>query len=104
MNTHTKVDIETVEYECAERDCVHVSPIGRDECPKYAGIPVTAAGEEWARRSIEECEGLIREHANPDHLVYEPHNDDLHPVTAFRRVRRRKPGPWEPVPTEGEAS
>lgn len=71
---------------------------------EYAGIPVTAAGEEWVRRSIEECEGLIREHANPDHWVYEPHNDDLHPVTAFRRVRRRKPGPWEPVPTEGEAS
>ena len=35
MSAHTKVDIETMEYECAERDCVHVSPIGRGECPKY---------------------------------------------------------------------
>lgn len=69
---------------------------------EYAGIPVTSAGEEWVRRSIEECEGLIREYANPDHWVYEPHNDDLHPVTTFRRVRRRKPGPWEPV--EGDTN
>lgn len=64
---------------------------------EYAGIPVTSAGEEWVRRSIEECEGLIREYANPNHWVYEPQNDDLHRVTTFRRVRRRKPGPWEPV-------
>ena len=35
MSAHTKVDIETMEYECAERDCVHVSPIGRGECPKH---------------------------------------------------------------------
>ena len=64
---------------------------------EYAGIPVTSAGEEWVRRSIEECEDLIREYANPNHWVYEPQNDDLHPVTTFRRVRRRPAGPWEPV-------
>ena len=64
---------------------------------EYAGIPVTSAGEEWVHRSIEECEDLIREYANPNHWVYEPQNDDLHPVTTFRRVRRRPAGPWEPV-------
>ena len=64
---------------------------------EYAGIPVTSAGEEWVHRSIEECEDLIHEYANPNHWVYEPQNDDLHPVTTFRRVRRRPAGPWEPV-------
>ena len=68
---------------------------------EYAGIPVTSAGEKWVRRSIEECESLIREYADPNHWVYEPWNYDVHPVTTFRRVRRRPAGPWSPIP-EGE--
>ena len=55
MSAHTKVDIETMEYECAERDCVHVSPIGRGECPKYTW----ECCKECSDRSWDESEGPV---------------------------------------------
>lgn len=67
---------------------------------EYQYIPVTEDGEEWAGRSREECDELIRAHADPNHWIHEPHNDDLYPVVSYRVERRRKAGPWEAVPDD----
>lgn len=52
MSTHTRVTIETVAYECSQRDCGHnVSP-----CPSTG--PVVAC-RECTERSAEEYEGPV---------------------------------------------
>lgn len=55
MSTHTKVNIETMNYECAERDCAHVSPIGSGECPTFTW----ECCKECSDRNWDECEGPV---------------------------------------------
>lgn len=55
MSTHTRADIETMNVECAERDCEHVSPIGRGDCP----TTVWECCKECSDRSWAESEGPV---------------------------------------------
>jgi hypothetical protein len=55
MSTHTKTNIETMRQECAERDCVHASPIGRGQCPTFTW----ECCQECTDRSWDENEGPV---------------------------------------------
>lgn len=66
---------------------------------EYEYRPYTSNPDEpeWAGRSLEECEELIREHSDPRHWINEPQNDDLSPVVGYRTYCRIPASPWVPA-------